>query len=59
MAALAYNQRCPPCEARVGPPVSLNSNYFRRSFSFPRFRETIQVLCPRFHHRGHLVHQYY
>ena len=59
MAAPARNHRGPPCESRVGSAVSLHSNYVRGSFAFARSREILQVLRPRFHRRGHLVHRYY
>ncbi|XP_057803686.1 uncharacterized protein LOC131019016 [Salvia miltiorrhiza] len=35
----------------------LHSNYVRGSFAFARSREILQVLRPRFHRRGHLVHR--
>ncbi|KAL8546244.1 hypothetical protein ACS0TY_006094 [Phlomoides rotata] len=59
MAAPARNHRGLPCEARVGSAVSLHSNYVRGSFAFARSKEILQVLRPRFHCRGHLVHRYY
>ncbi|KAF1001712.1 hypothetical protein AG4045_009864 [Apium graveolens] len=59
MAAPARNHKGSPREARVGSAVSLHSNYVRGSFVFARSREILQVLHPRFHHHGHLVHRYY
>ncbi|XP_057798071.1 uncharacterized protein LOC131014194 isoform X3 [Salvia miltiorrhiza] len=35
----------------------LHSNYVRGSFAFARSGEILQVLRPRFHRRGHLVHR--